>query len=119
MLYLEQLPSFLISPQEIIRQSHNSSDSFCTHRDASKLIFHRHTKTAHYYLQKNIPTLFTESGIDKLRTLLNNNDSLIQDGGLKENLTHGQRQLIYCHLYLVDMGMEKIKTLPRKGLLPK
>ena len=92
---------------------------FYAHGDTSKLIFHRHTKTVHYDLQTNHPTLFAESGVEKLHATLNNNDSLIQDGGLKENLTHGQRQLIYCHLYLVDMGMEKIKTLPRKGLLPK
>ena len=62
-LYLEQLPSLLLSPQQIIRKYHNSYHGFHTYRDASKLVFHGCTKTAHYVMQMNLPNLFTESGI--------------------------------------------------------
>ena len=119
MLHLEQSLSRLISPQQKIRQSCDLSDCFNVHNDASKLMFHGHTKTVHYELQTNLPTLFTESGVEKLHALLNNNDSLIQDGRLKDNLTHVQRQLIFCHRRLVHMDMKNIKAISRQGLLPK
>ena len=93
-LRLEQLSYFLFSPRQTIRQSHNPPDRFHVHRDASKLIFNACTKIAHHDLQKNRPTLFSESGIEKLHALFNNNYSIFQDDGLKYNLTHGQRQLL-------------------------
>ena len=62
--------------------------------------------------------MFTESGLENLKAYLHS-DSLVQDGGLQDNLTNAQRQLLYWHRRLAHMDMEKIKTFARQDLLPK
>ena len=93
---MERLPSRLLSPQQKIRQSHVPSNGLHVHRDAYKLAFHGHAKTTWCDSLTNVPTIFTESGVDKLHAMFNNNnDYLIQDVGLKHNLAHGQRQSLH------------------------
>ena len=97
-LHLEKLPSRLISPQQVIRQSNNLSDGFHVERNKSKLIFHGYSKTVNYDPLKNIPMLFTESGLNNLHAYLNaTHDSMIQDGAPNDNLTNAQRQLMHWH----------------------
>ena len=94
LIHLEQSQSRMCSTRKMNRQSNKLSDSFHAHSDTSKLIFHVHAKTVSYYLQTNLPTLFAEPGAEILHALLNDNDYFIKDGKLKDNITHGQRQLI-------------------------
>ena len=68
------------------------SDGFYVFRCKSKLVFHGFSKTVNYEQLTNLLMLFAESGVDNLKTCLeNDNDSLIQDGRLQDNLTNAQR----------------------------
>ena len=56
--------------------------------------------------------LCTESRLTRLH-------SLIQDGGLDDNLTFAQEHFLHWHRRLGHMDFENIKDFARKGFLPK
>ena len=70
------------------------------------------TKTISYDATKNLPILFTNSGVTKLCTL-------VQDSSFHDNLSSAQRSLLHWNLRLSHMDMETMNDFSRHGLLPK
>ena len=82
-LHLENLPTRILSPQQLLKQHHSIGDNYFINSQHSTLKLGGYTKTIEYDPLSNLPLLYTESGINKIY-------NLIQDGNKNENLAAAQ-----------------------------
>ena len=111
-MHLQDLPSRLISAQQIFQEHGSLKNNFTMHSQSSKLTLDGLTKTLFYDPVANLPMLCTEKGLTKIC-------NMTQDGSGNDPLTHAQRQLLCWHRRLARVDFNRIKDFSRQGFLPK
>lgn len=110
-LLLEELPTRILSPQQLAAQLGGSTDGFFAGAHNGVLSYGGYKTTIEYNKTTNLKILYTTPGIEKCRISLAEHKT-------ESNLSNVQRQLLYIHSKMNHISMHFLQSLARKGLLP-
>ena len=115
-LHIPDVPTQLLSPQQLVKQTNNRKDGFHVGAKSAVLTFGGFRKTINYNCSNNLPIFNSHPGINKFKWY---NTELVEDGGISDHLTFNQRQLLHWHRRLGHMNYPAIQRFARLNLLPK
>ena len=115
-LHIPDLPTRLLSPQQLVQQTGGIHDGLHIGARNAVLTFGGHRRTINYHPSNKLPIFTSFPGVEQFRAF---NALITSDGSATDSLTFNQRQLLHWHRRLSHMNYQTIQKFSRLNLLPK